>query len=106
MKVGGLQMERNGFGIGPADVNAPVSSDVLLEKTGDLYGFMIDSFGADRCMFESNFPVDKMGGASYHVLWNMFKKLCAARGTSEEDKTKLFYGTAAKVYKIGDKSKL
>ena len=52
--------------------------------------------------FESNFPVDKMGGASYHVLWNMFKKLCAARGTSEEDKAKLFFGTAAKVYKIDE----
>lgn len=53
--------------------------------------------------FESNFPVDKMGGASYHVLWNMFKKLCEARGTSEDDKAKLFFGTAAKVYNIGDK---
>ena len=58
------------------------------------------------CRFESNFPVDKMGGASYHVLWNMFKKLCAARGTSEEDKANLFFGTAAKVYNIGAKAKL
>ena len=41
-----------------------------------------------------------MGGVPYHVLWNMFKKLCATRGTSEEDKAKLFFGTAAKVYKI------
>ena len=47
-----------------------------------------------------------MGGASYHVLWNMFKKLCSARGTSEADKAKLFFGTACKVYKLGEDAKL
>jgi predicted TIM-barrel fold metal-dependent hydrolase len=63
-------------------LSGPVSSDTLLEKTGELYNFMIDSFGPERCMFESNFPVDKMGGASYHILWNMFKKLCVSRKLS------------------------
>ena len=74
-----------------------------------------------------NFPVDKMGGASYHVasrplslppllpsltelgaqvLWNMFKKLCAARGSSDEEKAALFYGTAARVYKLGESAAL
>ena len=45
MKVGGLQMEGNGFNIGPGAIDAPVSSDILLEKTGDIYNFMIDAFG-------------------------------------------------------------
>lgn len=45
MKVGGLQMEGNGFNIGPDAIDAPVGSDVLLKKTGTIYSFVIDSFG-------------------------------------------------------------
>jgi len=40
------------------------------------------------------------------VLWNMFKKLCAARGSSDEEKAALFYGTAARVYKLGESAAL
>ena len=43
----------------------------------------IEAFGADRCMFESNFPVDK-GTCSYGVLWNAFKRI--AQGASDEEK--------------------
>ena len=57
----------------------------------------IDAFGAERAMFESNYPVDKWG-ASYPVLWNAFKRL--ASGASADEKRALFAGTAARVYGI------
>ena len=58
---------------------------------------MIDCFGVDRCMMESNFPVDKYS-ISYPVLYNGLKKIVASRPEAEQ--ARLFYGTAAEVYKI------
>ena len=55
----------------------------------------IESFGANRCMFESNFPVDK-GACSYRSLFNAFKRL--ARGASASEKADLFAGTASRFY--------
>lgn len=57
----------------------------------------IEQFGADRCMFESNFPVQKRW-CSYAVLWNACKRLAA--GASAEEKSALFSGTAARVYRL------
>lgn len=57
----------------------------------------IEAFGANRAMFESNYPVDRWG-ASYPVLWNAFKRL--ASGASDSEKRDLFAGTAARVYGI------
>ena len=57
----------------------------------------IESFGANRCMFESNFPVDRFG-ATYTALWNAFKAL--ARDYSAGEKTALFSGTAKRVYRL------
>ena len=57
----------------------------------------IDMFGVERCMFESNFPVDKQS-ISYNVLWNAFKKM-ADRYNSEE-KDQMFYKTAQSFYKL------
>jgi len=57
----------------------------------------IDLFGADRCLFESNFPVEKMG-IGYGALWNAFKRIAA--GASAEEKRALFAGTAARVYRL------
>ena len=57
----------------------------------------IEAFGADRAMFESNYPVDRWG-ASYPVLWNAFKRIAA--GVSPAEKHALFAGTAARVYGI------
>ena len=64
---------------------------------GRYYEFTIEKFGADRCMFESNFPVDKVS-CSYTVLWNSFKRLTA--GYSAAEKAKLFHDTAARVYRL------
>ena len=55
----------------------------------------IEAFGANRAMFESNYPVDRWG-ATYPVLWNAFKRL--ASGASRDEKRALFAGTAARVY--------
>jgi len=58
----------------------------------------IGLFGADRCMFESNFPVDKIS-SGYGVLWNAFKRLAA--GASATERTALFSGTARGIYGLG-----
>jgi predicted TIM-barrel fold metal-dependent hydrolase len=57
----------------------------------------IEAFGPARCMFESNFPVDK-GSYSYGVFWNACKKLAA--GASEAEKADLFAGTANRFYRL------
>jgi L-fuconolactonase len=57
----------------------------------------LEAFGANRCMFESNFPVDK-GMCSYPVLWNALKRLAA--GASAEEKAALFSGTTMPVYRL------
>ena len=57
----------------------------------------IEVFGAERCMFESNFPVDKMA-IGYKALWNAFKRL--ASGASRDEKLALFCGTAARTYRV------
>ena len=57
----------------------------------------IELFGAGRCTFESNFPVDKMG-IGYAALWNAFKRIAA--GASGDEKIALFSGTARRVYRL------
>ena len=57
----------------------------------------IQLFGAQRCMFESNFPVDK-AMCSYAVLWNAFKRIAA--GASASEKSALFHDTAARNYRL------
>ena len=57
----------------------------------------IELFGADRCMFESNFPVEKMG-IGWAALWNALKRIAA--GASAEEKRALFSGTARRAYRL------
>ena len=57
----------------------------------------IDAFGPWRCMFESNFAVDR-GSCSYALLWNAFKRLAA--GCSAAEQSELFAGTAARIHRI------
>jgi predicted TIM-barrel fold metal-dependent hydrolase len=94
-KLGGMVMPINGFGFHKND--QPPTSDAILAATGDYYRHMLDCFGAGRCMFESNFPVDKQS-CSYRTLWNAFKKLVTDASASE--KAALFHDTAARVYRI------
>ena len=94
-KLGGLAMPINGYDFHKQSM--PPSSDELVEAQKNYYDHSIKGFGPERCMFESNFPVDKQS-CSYVVLWNAFKKI--ANSFSEEDKQNLFHDTAARVYKL------
>lgn len=94
-KLGGMAMPDNGFGWDKAE--RPPTSDEFAEVQQRYYLHMIDCFGPERCMFESNFPVDKRS-LSYHVLYNGLKKMVA--DFSESEKDRMFHGTAAEVYRI------
>lgn len=94
-KLGGLAMPDNGFGW--HESSKPPSSDEFCEAQREWYLHTIECFGPERCMMESNFPVDRMS-LSYPVLYNGLKKIVA--GFSADEKQQMFYGTAARVYKL------
>ena len=94
-KLGGINMEVNGFAW--HERPRPPSSQELTDATRPYYEYTIEKFGVDRCMFESNFPVDAVS-CSYTVLWNSFKRLTAKYSAAE--KAKLFHDTAARVYRL------
>ena len=96
MKLGGLAMVVNGFDFHERPM--PPTSEELAAAWGPYMRTCIEAFGADRCMFESNFPVDK-GMCSYPVLWNAFKRIAA--GASAAEKAALFHDTAARFYRVG-----
>ncbi|MGI1678511.1 MAG: amidohydrolase family protein [Cellvibrionaceae bacterium] len=96
-KLGGLAMPDNGFGWNLRDV--PPTSDEIVETQKRYYLHAVECFGVERCLFESNFPVDKWS-LSYHVIWNAFKKMAAEFTDSE--KHALFYGNAERIYRLGD----
>lgn len=94
-KLGGLAMPDNGFGWDRRAL--PASSDELVEAQGRYYRHTIDCFGPQRCMFESNFPVDRRS-LPYVSYWNAMKKI--AKGYSEGEQEAMFWGTAQKVYRL------
>ena len=95
VKIGGLAMPPNGFGWHRQDV--PPDSDQVASAHREYYLHTIDAFGPSRCMFESNFPVDKLS-LSYHTYWNAMKKIASEYSASEQDA--LFCDTATRVYKL------
>jgi len=95
VKLGGLGMSVCGFGFQKRE--RPPSSEELATAWRPYMETCIEAFGADRCMFESNFPVDKVS-CSYVVLWNAFKRL--ASGASAAEKAALFHDTAARFYRL------
>lgn len=94
-KLGGLNMEVNGYNW--HEKPKPPTSEELCEATRPYFEYTIEQFGADRCLFESNFPVDKVS-CSYMVCWNSFKRLTA--NYSADEKAKLYHDTAKRVYKL------
>jgi len=94
-KLGGLAMPVNGWNFHKQ--NKPASSDQIVDMHHEYYLHTINCFGVERCMFESNFPVDRRS-VSYHVIWNAFKKMVL--GYSNEDKKKLFFKNAKDVYGV------
>ncbi len=95
VKLGGLGMRINGFNFEQGDL--PPSSIDLAQTWQPWMLTCIEAFGADRCMFESNFPVDK-GSYPYSNGWNAFKRLTAKAGPAERDA--LFRGTASAIYRL------
>ena len=95
-KIGGLAMPDNGYGWDSRD--RPATSDELVAAQERWYLHTIDCFGPDRCMFESNFPVDRFS-LSYGVYWNAMKKL--ASQFTESEQAALFAGVAREVYSLG-----
>lgn len=95
IKLGGLGMLHCGFDFHYA-ANPPGSVE-LAAAWRPYLEFCIECFGADRCMFESNFPPDRQS-CSYGVLWNAFKRL--ASGFSVADKHALFFATAQRAYRL------
>jgi len=94
-KIGGLAMPDNGFGWHTAD--RPPTSDEFIAQQSRYYLHAIECFSPARCMLESNFPVDRLS-LSYGILWNAYKKMTVHFSASE--RADLFYGTAARTYKL------
>jgi predicted TIM-barrel fold metal-dependent hydrolase len=95
VKLGGMGMHLFGFDFEHREI--PPSSEELANVWRPYVETCIEAFGVDRCMFESNFPVDKRS-CSYAVLWNAFKRL--AHGGSPKEKAALFFDTAKRVYRL------
>jgi len=96
VKLGGLAMSITGM----VNKRLPnIDTIQLAALTAPYYLHVIDKFGAERCIFESNFPVDKVG-VSYSTLWNSFKYITQSFSPSE--KLALFKGTAEKIYHSGN----
>jgi len=75
----------------------PLSSEEIASAWRPFFEVCAEKFGAGRCMFESNFPVQKRW-CSYAIFWNACKRL--ASGASADEKAALFAGTAARVYRL------
>ena len=95
LKLGGIGMTV--YGLGYETRPAPVTSAEMAADWGDFIRWCIDLFGPDRCMFESNYPVDG-ASCSYLVLWNAFKRIAA--GYSASEKAALFHDTAMRFYGV------
>jgi predicted TIM-barrel fold metal-dependent hydrolase len=95
VKLGGMLIRLAAFDY--LAVPTPPSSAELAAYWRPYLELCIELFGANRCMFESNFPVDKMG-TGYATLWNAFKRITA--GASETEKQAMFSGTARRVYRL------
>ena len=103
MKAGGAQ-QRVGPWEPPFHMHkrpTPISSEELCQLLYPYYAYAIEKFGPERCMFESNFPVDKEC-VSYRTLWNAFKRIAAKAGLSEAEKADIFSGTAMRAYRLSE----
>ena len=95
MKLGGMMMRLAAFDYMALD--APPMSLELANFWRPYVETCVELFGADRCMAESNFPVEKMG-IGFAALFNALKRLTA--GASASEKAAIFAGTARRVYRL------
>jgi L-fuconolactonase len=95
MKLGGLGMWTTGL---PSVAQVPPASSLQISQEQRPYmETCIEAFGVQRCMFESNYPVES-GLGSYHTVWNAFKRIAAQYSATE--KTALFSAVAAQAYRL------
>ena len=97
LKLGGIGMPRIGFDWHTRA--APIGSEELAASVGPWLDYCLEQFGPDRCMFESNFPVDKVS-FSYNVLYNAFKRI--AGPYTDAERAAAFHDTAVRIYRITD----
>jgi len=102
-KVGGIFMPINGWGLHTRAT--PAGSQELADLAFPYFSYAIKCFGTERCMFESNFPVDKES-ATYRTVWNMFKHVASRAALTEHQKADIFHNTAIRVYRLRLESKL
>ena len=95
VKLGGLAMRLLGYDF--HERPEPPSSEQLAAAWRPYIETCIEAFGAERSMFESNFPPDK-GQCSYQVIFNAFKRIAAS--CTEAEKTALFAKTATDFYRL------
>lgn len=95
IKLGGMGMPRTGFDWHTQ--NTPIGSEELAAAMNPYMTYCIEQFGPSRCMFESNFPVDKVS-FSYRVMYNAFKRL--SKDFTAAERALMFHDTAARVYRI------
>ena len=95
IKLGGIGMPRTGLDWHLRD--KPIGSEELDGHMAPLINYCIEQFGPNRCMFESNFPVDKVS-FSYNIMYNAFKRITKDHSASE--RADMFHDTAVRVYRI------
>lgn len=95
LKVGGIGMPMYGSTWHKASMQP--GPDEVAAAWGDSIRFCIDAFGPDRCMFESNFSVDKIS-ISYATLWAAFDQISADYSPAE--RAALFHDTAVSAYRL------
>ncbi len=95
IKLGGLGMPLGGFGWHAAP--KPPGSAEVAKAMAPYYNWCIEKFGVNRCMFESNFPVDGVS-YSYTVIWNAFKRM--TKDFTPAERSALFHDTAVRVYRL------
>ena len=97
LKLGGIGMPRFGFDWHLRD--QPIGSEELAAAMAPLLSYCIEQFGPARCMFESNFPVDKVS-FSHPIVFNAFKRF--SKDYSATERAALFHDTAVRAYRIAD----
>lgn len=94
VKLGAFGQPMRGF---TYDAAGPLSSEALARTWAPWIETCVEAFGADRCMFESNFPIDWIT-CSYRLLWNAYKR--AVGGASPTERAALFHAAAARIYRL------
>jgi predicted TIM-barrel fold metal-dependent hydrolase len=95
VKLGGVGSLRSGYDWHQRAVKP--SSIELAATLKPYFAWCIEKLGPERCMFESNFPVEKVS-TGYANLWNSFKRITESYSAAE--RAALFRDTAFRVYRI------